>query len=242
MPIPPPNTTSGSTIRARGAREETLLAHARAAAAGLLSSGVVHEFANLLTVVDGMRQMAALAPEAMPTLNLLDKPADRCGGVVEAFRHLFTDRGQHSTSSSARQDLECVRELLKAHVRGLPTRIEVSEAGGGLLVDGQSGVVLRAAFLCAVLGWIERSRTTGDRPAWIELSADGADERCHSFSADIVISGSGESGPRPDTDAFAELLLGLGRDLADASGGAFREQDRDAAAEGGVRLRIGLPG
>ncbi len=227
-----------------GASVGTLLQTARSAASGLLASGVVHEFANLLTVVDGMRQMAALAPDSPPQVTLLDQPADRCGSIVEAFRHFFGERGERVEASTAGLELASLKELLRAFLRGQAARVEVQEAGGELPVDGRLGATLRPALLCVVLGRLERAREADATPSWVGLSAErdadgGVAFVAHLGGAEALSALEPVEGGGADDASLGDRVEAVGRELATALGGEV--EDVPSTRPPGRRLRIRIP-
>ncbi|MFG0317291.1 MAG: hypothetical protein ACF8XB_08465 [Planctomycetota bacterium JB042] len=227
-----------------GASVGTLLQTARTAASGLLAGGVVHEFANLLTVVDGMRQMAALAPDSPPKLTLLDQPADRCGAIVEAFRHFFGERGDRVEASTARLELTSLGELLRAFLRGHAARVDVQEAGAELPVDGRLGATLRPVILCVVLGRLERARAAEATPSRVGLAAErdadgGVAFVAHLGGGDALASLGPVEGAPGDDASLGERVEAVGRELAAALGGEV--EDVPSTRPPGRRLRVRVP-
>lgn len=193
------------------------LERARTLAAGVLAGGVVHEFANLLTVVDGMRQMEMIAPETPTRAGILSGPSERCQSLVESFRHLFSHRGATPPAGPVVQDLDCFHSMLKIHLRGCPTRIEVDGAATeARLLDGGTGVLLRPAFLCGLLGVIEGGRVQGRVPELIRIGGLGTEDQGHGFVADFGAPVRTDAASDP---SLAELLLGATSELTESAGG-----------------------
>ena len=134
-----------------------LIERGRRLAAGALCSGVVHEYANLLTVVGGISQIHDLGlPWSENQRTMFQSPAERGLGLIEAFRHFL---GERSCSSPIGLDLELryLEALLKVRLRGRRTTLEIHQDPMPLLHEDAS-IGARVAILLATLAPLEGLR------------------------------------------------------------------------------------
>lgn len=207
----------------RAARER-----ARCLATGILGAGVVHEFANLLTVVDGLRQVAQLGIPFAEGEQLMRPSAARCHTIVEAFRHFFADRIE---SASPTFDLEvaCLEVLLRARLRGRSTQLDFSGVERAASLDPRHAVALRLAFLCAVLALLEQARGGEGYPRRIEFRTLCDEGRCTGLAVRAIgLAASSDAG------ALESELLSAARALVEPLGGTVER------APAGDSLRIEL--
>ncbi len=208
---------------------------ARTLAAGILSGGVVHEFANLLTVLGGLRQIDALGAPHRPDSELIEQPLARCHELLEAFRDLFSERGRAEAALPAEVDLASLQALLAARLRGRPTR--VLAASCTLVLPAPAAGVARLALLCAILAVLEHSRGAPRYPSAIELSAHGSQGRCSRLEARF--SGATEAPAGHPAAALAATLSETAADLLRQSAG--RLAVRGGPAPGAVLVEVLLP-
>jgi len=189
---------------------------ARTLASGVIASAVVHEFANLLTVVDGLRQLRAISGDVSDTA-LLDGPAAGCEQLVGAFRRLFSRR--MTTDSSARDDLSSMSIVLAAHLRGRRT-VTATDDELDLVLAGEMAEACSLTFLCQVLALLARCRVSGQDAERVELGAEGSDGRCVALTARCVGVAT-DVGTVPHSDRGPEPAASLERvaaELADEAG------------------------
>lgn len=151
----------------------SVLASARTLAAGALVGGLVHEVANLLTVVDGLRQMERLGQPAKAGAErqaLLDRPAERCSRLIEAFRSLLVEwPGGEDEAAGGGGELAAMRVLLESRLRGRSTRVLVGADPEAAAARAVRADVQRVALLLAVLALLEHARDGRPYPRTIEL-------------------------------------------------------------------------
>ena len=152
------------------------LERARRTAAGILCSGLVHEFANLLTVIDGLAQIAELGIPWNDSQRMVKPPADRCHGLVDAFRHFFCDSGASASPLTLATEMRHAEQLLRARLRGRGTQV-LTSGGEGVALTAARAPRLRLAYLLPLLAALEASRVLDRYPARIELSLDDAPAR-----------------------------------------------------------------
>ncbi|MBI4879299.1 MAG: hypothetical protein HY812_06520 [Planctomycetes bacterium] len=197
---------------------------------------MVHEFANLLTVLDGLRQIDALGAPHRPNSELIEQPLARCHGLLEAFRGLFSERGRAEAVLPAALELADLRALLVARLRGRPTRVSV-EAGPSLVLSAEAGTAARLAFLCAILGVLEHGRGAARYPEAIELSAHGRQDRCTRLLARF--SDAAEAPADHPAAELAGTLTRVAGDLLRQSAG--RLAIRSGAAASALLVEVLLP-
>lgn len=137
-----------------------LLPRARMLAAGALAPGVVHEFANLLTIVDGARQLGSHGLSASSGQSLVDAPVQRSRRLVDAFRNVFAELAEGDAPRDAASDLSDLELLLRARLRGTRTHVAVEVESSSLMLPGSERGLVRLACLCGVLGLLERARSS----------------------------------------------------------------------------------
>ena len=172
------------------AADQGCLQTARSLAAGIVSGGMVHEFANLLTIIDGQRQMERLGLVGDgPTSDIgqmLGEPAERCQRLVEAFRYVFSDLESDVQEVPLSQELGSLEVLLAARLRGRSTRIEIDPIGSKLLLPGRGSQAMRLAFLLGLFAILEHGRARESYPGRISLGGEGYESSCRSMSAMVT--------------------------------------------------------
>ncbi|MFH0946828.1 MAG: hypothetical protein V2A76_16660 [Planctomycetota bacterium] len=163
---------------------------AGALAAGIVGRGVVHEFANLLTVLNGQRQMQQLGmsldtrESGIPVV--VHEPADRCQLLVEAFRHFFSDVGVAPCARPLTDDLDSLELLLRATLRGQTTTVECDPACAHLTLVGGTAHMVRLALLLAILSVLEHGRAGDRAPERVYLSARSSGMSCEAILATVT--------------------------------------------------------
>lgn len=196
--------------------------------AGAVGSGVVHEFANLLTVIEGNRQMAEMGfvrSGSDPTR----EPVERARGFIEAYRYVF-GAADPTYDAPAAQDLDAIASLVRVKLRGRPCRVVVDPAAAR-----SSGVVparissgARFCYLAAVIGAIDSSPSASS----VELAVTVEHGTVTSFDATVRgIATARDMGPdsAPILAAAGTLATELRADL------------RREATDGAIVLRLMLP-
>jgi len=163
---------------------------ARSLAAGIISGGVIHEFANLLTIVDGQLQLESLGLVAGASAGevgrLLAEPAGRGLQLVEAFRHVFSDLDPGPQEAPLTHELASLRVLLAVRLRGRPTHVEIGSGDSPLLLPGPSSPAMRLAFLLGLLSILEHGRAGDHYPERILLDGTGTGSTCRALIAEVT--------------------------------------------------------
>jgi hypothetical protein len=214
-------------------RESANTLRARNAAAGALAGGVVHEVANLLTVVDGLRQLRS-AGGSNEDLRLLDAPAARCQELVECWRLVFGRRLPEPVP--AEPELRALARLLETHLRGRRTVVAV--AAHDAVLDAALLVHGIPVLACAVLAMLERARRAGVDAERLELRALAAPEgtSLEAHGRGLSLDGAAADWPAPLEEAARalaeEVSLGLGTTASAGQGAGLtvRVSSRGRAA------------
>lgn len=234
-----PKSTSGRIEQRSGRAAE--LSVARILAAGALAGGVVHEVANLLTVVDGLRQMEQLGmtrPDAGEDSNLIDRPADRCTVLVDAFRGVFAEQDPGGGDQPLAEALEQVRVLLRTRLRGRPTRIEIDSRSHSLVLPREMAETVTLSLLLVVLAGIENCQQQDAYPGRVTLEPIVNGDACRGMSA--WISGCPNAlHDVADGSATGTLLQAATRLVRSGNGTLSMHPDEE---RGGVTIRIQLLG
>lgn len=138
----------------------TLLERARTIAAGLLGGGVVHEFANLLTVIDGLSQMSAHGISFEDCRRMIRPSAERSSALIDAYRHFFADRGS-DTPVTFDAEMRRLEILLRIRLRGSKAKVDFADATAPFLIDGRRAPTIRVAWLVASLAHVDQLSRTG---------------------------------------------------------------------------------
>jgi hypothetical protein len=188
---------------------ESLSNHAARIASGMLASAMVHEFANLLTVIDGLSQVGELGISFAEGQEMMQPPASRCHSLVDAYRHFFTERIS-SHPSPVVVDMRQFEILLRARLRGRGTAIDLR--GGDCVIDPTRAHALRLVFVLASLAILEEGRRIDRWPQRIEFSTDRVVDG-HLLRARFVALTAPERVEEP--------LISLAARLASAAGGVL---------------------
>ena len=181
---------------------------AGALGAGIVSRGVVHEFANLLTVLNGQMQMQQMGIPAgsqgsgIPAV--LHEPAERCQLLVEAFRHFFSDHCAAPGSRPLADELDCLVLLLTATLRGQTTTVASDPACARLTLAGETAHMVRLAALLTILSVLEHGRAGDRAPDQVYLSAEGNGSSCATILATVI-----RFQPMPETDVAFKTARSL---------------------------------
>ncbi len=202
----PKESNTGVADRAR----YVALVRARHVASGLVSSGIVHEFANLLTVFDGIRQVRQLRNEASPDLDrMIEEPVERSRQLIDAYRHVFADSwaapATAVASASIRADISAVALLTRTRLRGRSTRVEFESPDAADAIDAARSVPLRVVLLLATLAIIEEGKANDLAP--VEIRIRGEIGPGESFGATIAArfgSPPAENSSHPSTGLARE--------------------------------------
>lgn len=159
------------------------LERARLLCAGSLSNGVVHEFANLLTVFHGLRQMSDVGVATASEWSMLEEPVSRGQALVDAFRYFFSERLDGQSGAPVSLEFESLKILLRARLRGRPTRVEI-ETASSLILSSTHAAAARLSFLSAVLSCLEHGRG-GQYPSVVQFVAVGQGHDCTELTARI---------------------------------------------------------
>jgi hypothetical protein len=155
------------------------LAEAKLLAAGIVSNGVIHEVANLLTVLDGQIQIRELAGGGPRTgrdpLELLQSPAHKCRDVVEAFRACFAYVEPIPYPVPWESEIRALVPVVKLRLRARATEIEVPDESSQRTLPGAFAARTRIAVLCAILGLLEHARAHDRYPSRIRFELAGKD-------------------------------------------------------------------
>ena len=207
------------------------LERARLLAVGALGGGIVHEFANLLTVVDGLRQMGEMGMTKAWRPELLRKPALRCDELVSAFRSTFADEVPQSVHALG-DSLRWIETLLAARLRGHRATVELASVPA-IELSGSLAPSVRVALLCCLLAMIEQIGVEPDEPDRLRIHAERAEGGALLLRLD---------GPRwPDVETRSPATAALfeaASDLAAEVGGRLAT---DADSEG-ARVELSFPG
>lgn len=136
---------------------------------GVLGGGIVHEFANLLTVVDGLRQMGEMGLAGTWRPDLVARPAARCQEVVHAFRWAFSD--EDDVSTAADEAAHWISTLIALRLRGRRTVFDGRGIGEHLGPLGAQAPQIRIAILCALLALLDPLRGETPDPEVLTLTA-----------------------------------------------------------------------
>lgn len=146
-------------------------------AAGCVSSGVIHEVANLLTVIDGqiqIREMGGVsARPGRDPLTLLQSPAQKCRDVVDAFRACFAFTEAVPYPTPWESELRAILPLLHVRLRARQTQLEVPDGSSRATMPGASASRVRIAILCGVFGLLEHARHKDRYPTRIRMRLSG---------------------------------------------------------------------
>jgi hypothetical protein len=216
-----------------GAEPQIILERARRTAAGLLGAGVVHEFANLLTVLDGIAQMSAHGISFGDCQRMIRPSADRSTALIDAYRYFFADRG---TDVPVTFDAEMRRleSLLRVRLRGCKAQIDFSGATAPFLIAGRCAPSVRVAFLIVALAHVDQLARGGHDVGTLCCVPGGAGD-----SAEWVLrSEPTTASPAPTIPSRgAQELLGLAGALISQWGSSLRSR---FTSNGGIETRIPL--
>ncbi|MBK6940135.1 MAG: hypothetical protein IPH13_07985 [Planctomycetes bacterium] len=153
------------------------LSEGKLLAAGCVSSGVIHEVANLLTVIDGqiqIREMGGVSPRpGRDPLTLLQSPAQKCRDVVDAFRACFAFTEALPYPTPWESEVRAIVPLIHVRLRARQTQIEVPDGSSRATMPGASAGRVRIAILCALLGMLEHARHKDRYPTRLRMRLNG---------------------------------------------------------------------
>ncbi len=161
------------SLRASSRREERVgsrtLPLVRLLVAGTIGGGVIHEFANLLTVIDGNRQMAEMGLARRGT-DRTREPLERSRTFVEAYRYVFGS-ADPAYDVAASLELDAIATLVRVKLRGQPGRVEARiPRPDDIMIPRRVATGVRFCFLAAVFGILDSL----EQASVVELSVGGA--------------------------------------------------------------------
>lgn len=219
--VPDPGFGSVAAPNEADARDASVIDRLRVVSSGLLASCLVHEFANLLTIVDGGLQMARLGL-APPDPATIDPTAVRCGALVRAFRHLFGRPRPVGAVVALRSELAMMEPLLSARLRGQRTRVLVAAEGGSVTVGDGVVAEVRAGWFALVLAELEARRPDEGELLAIEMAVEpavgGGALRARFVRAVAPGTTDQDAAARPVVSGVAEELRSLGEAALLAAG------------------------
>lgn len=193
-------------------------------AAGCLSSGVIHEVANLLTVLDGQIQIREMlgggSRPGRDPLTLLQSPAQKCRDVVDAYRSCFafTEAMQYPTPWES--ELRAVAPLIQVRLRARQTQLEMPDGSSRTTLPGAVAGRVRIAILCALLGLLEHARHRDRYPARIRMRMGGTET-----PRAVLEIGVDEFQPAPAGDPHGEAgsrMVEVAEKILDGTGFVLR--------------------
>ncbi len=224
--------TRGRKISAPRLRGKELLEQGRRLAAGALCSGVVHEFANLLTVLDGLSQITALGIPWSDGQRMIKPPAERGLTLIEAFRHYFAERASEGPVDYA-TEMRHLDSLLRIRLRGRRTHLEF-ECDGLRSLPGQYAPHARLTLLLAALAPLEAARIADCYPTRVRVVGTSIDGR-----AEWLAHFDGMAALLPDALHSMQSLLAAAGALAAQFGAELRFTSESGAD--GILLRVTFP-
>jgi hypothetical protein len=151
---------------------------AKLLAAGCISSGVIHEVANLLTVIDGQIQIremnGGVSRPGRDPLTLLQSPAQKCRDVVDAFRSCFAFNESVPYPLPWESELRAIVPLLHVRLRARQTQLDVPDGSSRATLPGAVASRVRVGILCATLGLLEHARHLDRYPTRIRIRLNTA--------------------------------------------------------------------
>lgn len=224
----------GSSTRSDATTDSSaLLERARTMAAGLLGGGVIHEFANLLTVLDGLSQMSAHGISFDDCQRMIRPSAEKSAALIDTYRHFFADRGSDAPVTFD-AEMRRLETLLRVRLRGCSARIDFSGATAAFLIDGRRAPSMRVAWLIASLAHIDRWGRAGSQSGTLRCVPGGAAD-----SAEWVLRSefTAESTNRPQPSRAGSDLLAIAGALVAQWGATLRST---VSSSGAMETRISL--
>lgn len=217
-----------------------LVERTRITVAGVLAPSLLHEFSNLLTIVDGSRQMARLGL-GQPDSAAIDPTADRCFQLVVAFRHLLSAPPYVGAPVSLKVDFSGIRSLVEARLKGSPTQVRVDDCDPSISLLDTISTPLRLGWFAVILGEIERLAALGTPPAEIELSAKTLSDGGIGLSARYRVAGRLQRAHGGSYVASAELSSAAAELLASIGATLHWDELSDESREARLSLDATLP-
>ncbi len=234
----PVRTTTEAPRQRASIAEETsrdgVLERARRLASGAICAGVVHEFANLLTVIDGLEQITTLGIPWSDGHRLIHPPAERGQALVHSFRHFFAERATDGPVELG-DEMRQLEAILRVRLRGRRTHLEV-DAAEGTWIHGRAAPSLRMVLLLIALALVEPGRTR-------ESDATALRFRFRRDGDDLAIVVRREGGDVPALRAppsSIDEMLSLAGALGTCCGAEVRSSV--SVADGAFELTVQLGG
>lgn len=217
-----------------------LMHQVRLTVSGALASSILHEFANLLTIVDGSRQVARMGLKP-PDSSIIDPTADRCGELVTAFRSVLSAPRCAGIPVRVQHDVAGIAALVEARLRGGMTQVRLLDIEASVTMLDSVSAPLRLGWFAVILGEIERQDALGCAIAEVRLGAESDRSRLGlaetALSAHFRIAGSRQR-PDPDAEITHEELSKVGEALLRSMGAEF---SRAEEVKDSRDLRVRIP-
>jgi len=213
--------------------------------AAQLTSGLAHDFANLLTIIMGLQgklaRLPGLGDEALEAVRATLAAARRGGTLLQRIGEISGARALRPEATDLETLLDDLRMMASPSLP-LGTRLDIALAPGlgpvmldhGALQDSLLNLVLNARDAIGTAGGTIRIAARPVRDTWLEITVD---DDGPGFSAEAL-----EQGLNPFFTTKGGEGSGLGLamvfDHASLSGGSVRLANR---AEGGARVTLRLP-
>ncbi|MBS0125077.1 hybrid sensor histidine kinase/response regulator [Thetidibacter halocola] len=210
--------------------------------AAQLTSGLAHDFANLLTIILGMQSKLArlpLTPEAEPLISATLQAARRGGQLLNRIADITGPRRWQPEPLRLSRFLGDLSVLASASLpEGIALRLRDDTTGPllldpGLLQDAALNLVLNARDACGAQGTITlAAREVQD--TWLELAVNdtgpGFSDTALAHALDPFFTTKGGEG--------SGLGLAMVYDMVKLAGGSMRLRN---GAEGGALVTLRLP-
>ncbi|MBV7396103.1 hybrid sensor histidine kinase/response regulator [Mameliella sediminis] len=211
--------------------------------AAQLTSGLAHDFSNLLTIILGTQSRLArmdLGPEAEPLISATLSAARRGGRLLDRIADMTSQRGWQPRPLSLPAFLDELRTLATPSLpEGITLHTSDADAGGlymvdpGLLQDALLNLVLNARDACGTQGCI-RLTAREVQDTWLELSVEdsgpGFSEAALEHGLEPFFTTKGGEG--------SGLGLAMVYDMTKLSGGSMRIGNTPFGARVSLRLPL----
>ncbi|MBY6115119.1 PAS-domain containing protein [Mameliella alba] len=211
--------------------------------AAQLTSGLAHDFSNLLTIILGTQSRLArmdLGSEAEPLISATLSAARRGGRLLDRIADMTSQRGWQPRPLSLPAFLDELRTLATPSLpEGITLHTSDADAGGlymvdpGLLQDALLNLVLNARDACGTQGCI-RLTAREVQDTWLELSVEdsgpGFSEAALEHGLEPFFTTKGGEG--------SGLGLAMVYDMTKLSGGSMRIGNTPFGARVSLRLPL----